>query len=108
MNRCFPVLAWAGFALTMAGIAHAHDAPAGWSYDKRCCSGVDCRMVNVRASGVRIDETPGGYRISTTGELVGYRDPRVKDSPDGEFHWCSAGGRDTSKTICLYVPLKGY
>lgn len=88
-----------------AGMAHAHDAPSGWSYDKRCCSGVDCRVVN--HGGVSVHETPRGYRISTTGEVIPYSDSRIKDSPDGEFHWCSHGGGDRTKTICLYAPPKG-
>jgi hypothetical protein len=91
----------------LIGSAYAHDAPAGWSYDKQCCSGMDCRAVN-QSAGPQVRETPRGYRISTTGEVIPYHDSRIKDSPDGEFHWCSHGGRDTAPTICLYAPVKGY
>lgn len=42
-----------------------------------------------------------------TGELVPYTDERVKTSPDGLYHWCSAGGSETGRTICLYVPPRG-
>lgn len=102
MRRLAAILA----ILSFGAAAHAHDAPAGWSYDKQCCSGMDCRVVN--HGGVSVRETPRGYRISTTGEVIPYNDSRIKDSPDGEFHWCSHGGRDTGPTICLYAPLKAY
>jgi cupin superfamily acireductone dioxygenase involved in methionine salvage len=32
----------------------------------------------------------------------------VKNSPDGVYHWCSVAGANDSKTICLFVPPKGY
>jgi hypothetical protein len=100
--------AWMSAAVIFAfGAAHAHDAPVGWTYDSSCCSGIDCRVVN-HHGGVRISETPQGYRISTTGEVLNYRDSRIKVSPDGDYHWCSAGGRDTGRTICLYAPPKGF
>ena len=84
--------------------AFAHDAPKGWSYPFSCCSGFDCREVSAQA----ISEKPGGYVIKGTGELVSYSDKRVKDSPDGEYHWCSVSGADDSKTICLFVPPPSY
>ena len=92
-------------AATAAG-AHAHDAiptaaqPQGWSYPFSCCSGYDCREVSEKA----ISERPEGYVIKGTGEVVSYADSRVKDSPDGEYHWCSVAGADDSRTICLFVP----
>ncbi|MGO8241251.1 hypothetical protein ACC806_34505 [Rhizobium ruizarguesonis] len=98
------VIAAAGL---IAGTVQAHDAPAGWRYDLKCCSGIDCREVN-HDPGVRVKETPEGYLISTTGETISYRDTRIRQSPDGEYHWCSSGGLDTSRTICLYVPPRGY
>ena len=33
-----------------------------------------------------IGEKPEGYVIQSTGEVVGYRDKRVKGSPDGEYY----------------------
>ena len=91
-------------AITATGLvanrALAHDAPSGWSYPVSCCSNYDCRPV----SRVIVSERPEGYVINTTGEVVGYSDVRVKHSKDSEFHWCSAGGKDTGKTICLFVP----
>ncbi len=82
--------------------ADAHDAPSGWSYPFACCSGYDCRPV----SASRIDESPKGYVIANTGEVVGYSDTRVRQSPDGDFHWCSVAGADDGNTICLFVPPK--
>jgi hypothetical protein len=83
--------------------------PQGWNYPFSCCSGYDCREVGDRSqSKVKISETPQGYRISTTGEIIAYSDKRIKDSPDGEFHWCSVAGADDSRTICLFVPPRSY
>lgn len=80
--------------------AYAHDAPTGWSYPYACCSGIDCREVSGEAIGIK----PTGYQIKRTGEIVEYSDTRIKDSPDGEYHWCSEKGADDSRTICLFVP----
>ncbi|MDQ6437249.1 hypothetical protein RB623_24625 [Mesorhizobium sp. LHD-90] len=90
--------------------AVAHDAtptaakPNGWAYPFSCCSGYDCREVPQTS----ISERPEGYVIGSTGEVLGYRDARLKDSPDGEYHWCSVAGADDSRTICLFVPPKSY
>jgi len=90
--------------------AAAHDAlptaakPNGWTYPFSCCSGYDCREVSAKS----ISERPEGYVISSSGEVVAYQDKRIKDSPDGEFHWCSVAGKNDSKTICLFVPPRSY
>ncbi len=90
--------------------ALAHDAlptaakPLGWSYPLACCSGYDCRAI----SQSQISERPEGYVIATTGEVIPMTDAKVKMSPDGEFHWCSKGGRDDGATICLFVPPRGF
>ena len=90
--------------------AIAHDAlptaakPMGWSYPYACCSGIDCRQVSAKA----ISERPYGYIINNTGEVVGYADSRIKDSPDGVYHWCSVAGADDGRTICLFVPPKSF
>ena len=94
----------------LASPAAAHDAkptsmqPNGWSYPLACCSGYDCREV----SQSQILEGPQGYVIQTTGEVIAMTDRKVKPSPDGEFHWCSRGGRDDGDTICLFVPPRGF
>jgi len=84
--------------------ARSHDAPTGWSYPFSCCSNYDCRHVDSGA----VSERPEGYVIEKTGEVVRYTDARLKDSPDGEFHWCSVGGAPDSRTICLFVPPRSY
>lgn len=84
--------------------ARAHDAPAGWKYPFSCCSGYDCRPVPTKS----VSEGPGGYVIKPTGELITYSDTRVRNSPDGEFHWCSVAGADDGRTICLFVPPRAY
>ena len=90
------------FLLGNALAAHAHDAPSGWKYPFKCCSGYDCRPVSAKT----ISERPEGYVIAGTGEVVGYSDSRVRSSPDGEYHWCSVAGLDNTDTICLFVPSK--
>ncbi|TPK63838.1 hypothetical protein FKO01_31280 [Mesorhizobium sp. B2-3-3] len=91
--------------------ALAHDAkptaakPQGWSYPFACCANYDCREV----SQTSISERPEGYVIKDTGEVLAYSDRRIKDSPDGEFHWCAhVAGLDAGKTICLFVPPQSY
>ena len=98
-----PAIAALSFALS-AGVARAHDAPKGWSYPFSCCSGIDCREVTAKA----ISERPDGYVIEGTGEQIAYNDTRVKNSPDGEFHWCSVAGASDGRTICLFVPPRGF
>lgn len=95
--------------LASTGVGRGHDAlptaakPNGWTYPFSCCSGYDCREVSKAAIG----EQPGGYVIRGTGEILAYSDKRIKDSPDGAFHWCSVAGKNDSKTICLFVPPRG-
>ncbi len=90
-------------ALVMCGRVRAHDAPTGWSYPFSCCSTTDCRRVP--ADWIR--EQPDGFTIVMTGEIVGHQDARIKQSPDGEYHWCSVAGSNDSRTICLFVPPRG-
>lgn len=86
--------------LLVSGDARAHDAPSGWTYPKACCSDMDCRAVSAEA----ITESPDGYVVGQTGEVLPYSDGRLRDSPDGDYHWCSPGGSETGRTICLFVP----
>lgn len=104
------LLAIAAIALPMAP-AFSHDAkptaakPLGWSYPFACCANYDCRTAHTG----EVLEKPEGYVIAGTGEVVPMTDKRVKDSPDGEFHWCAhQAGLDAGKTICLFVPPRSY
>ncbi|MER9130712.1 hypothetical protein [Mesorhizobium sp. M0768] len=91
-------------------VAFPHDAlptvakPQGWSYPFACCSGYDCREV----PDADIVEGARGYEIRATGELIAMTDPKVRRSPDGKFHWCSVAGANDGKTICLFVPPRGF
>jgi hypothetical protein len=111
VGRLLFYLFTAGAIAVLTAPAFAHDAkptatlPQGWSYPFACCANYDCREV----SQTSISERPEGYVIKDTGEVVAYRDKRVKDSPDGEFHWCAhQAGLDAGKTICLFVPPSSY
>lgn len=99
--------------LVSHAIVSAHDAiptaaqPEGWKYPFSCCSGYDCRPVPSKTVG-KVKEGPDGYVIASTGEVIPYNDTRVRNSPDGEFHWCSVAGADDGRTICLFVPPRAY
>jgi len=86
--------------IALVDAARSHEAPSGWSYPLSCCSGVDCREVD------RVREGRNGYAVPSN-ELIPYSDARIKPSPDGEFHWCTVGGADDGRTICLFVPPRG-
>lgn len=102
------------FTTIAVTLAVAHEAtptaaqPLGWSYPYSCCSGMDCREVDTATSPVAVTETPEGYAFSTSDEVIPYNDPRIKESPDGLFHWCTVAGEDSSRTICLFVPPRGF
>lgn len=81
----------------------AHMAPSGWTYPSQCCSDRDCKLVHGRA----ITEGPDGYVIEGTGEVLSYTDPRLRNSPDGEFHVCKTPG-SKSNAICLFVPPRSF
>lgn len=103
------IAAWCFFMGWPVDRADAHEAPAGWSYPLACCSLIDCREVGAGTSSpVRIVEESGGFRVSTTGEVIPYSDPRVRQSPDGEFHWCSTAGSDVGDTICIFAPPRAF
>jgi hypothetical protein len=84
--------------------ATAHEAVSGWSYPTACCSNHDCREVQETEVG----EMSRGYVIQGTGEVVAYSDPRIRQSPDGVYHWCSVAGANDTRTICLFVPPKSF
>ncbi len=83
--------------------AQAHDAPTGWSYDAICCHNRDCRPI----SSASVKEDSRGFTLPT-GETLAYKDTRIRESKDEQFHWCSVNGRDDGRTLCLYVPLRGF
>lgn len=96
----------AAFAVTMgfAVPSDAHEAKSGWMYPVECCSNRDCREVAAEL----ISERPEGYLIRLTGEQIAYSDSRIRHSPDGVYHRCSAQGRDDTRTICLFVPPNSF
>jgi len=93
------VLLFVGF---MAFPALPHEAESGWSYPLSCCSDRDCR--HVEAGAVR--QTPDGYQIAATGEILPYADRRIRPSPDGLYHWCADAA--SPRTICLFVPVMAF
>lgn len=98
------------FLLVPVSIAGAHDAkptplqPNGWTYPLACCSDFDCREV----ADTEVIEGPQGYVIKVTGEVIPMTSRKVRPSPDGVFHWCSVAGKKDGRTICLFVPPRGY
>jgi hypothetical protein len=107
------ILAGALYLMLAVVRAEAHDAmptavaPKGWTYPYSCCSGYDCREVSTGPTGI-VRERPEGYVIAKTGEVIGYQDKRIKESPDGLYHWCSVAGADDGRTICLFAPPRSY
>jgi len=83
--------------------ADAHIAPSGWAYPYQCCSDRDCQPVHGE-----ITEGPDGYVVKDTGEIIGYQDRRLRNSPDGEFHLCAVPGKSKSNAICLFVPPRSF
>jgi hypothetical protein len=105
-GRLLSLLTFCALAVFVAP-AFGHDArptstqPLGWSYPFSCCANYDCRT----AAKGEVQERPEGYVITNTGEVVPMTDRRIKDSPDGQYHWCAhQAGLDAGKTICLFVP----
>lgn len=79
-----------------------HTAPSGWVYPLTCCANQDCREVPAS----KVQSNALGY-VVPSGEIIGYGDGRIKNSPDGEYHWCTFAGADDSGTVCLFVPPPG-
>ena len=98
LHSAIAIAVASGFA---AGVAGAHEAPSGWVYPWDCCSDRDCKMIDA----VNVSERPQGYLLHLSGETLDYTDPRVRNSPDGAYHWCAHPG--TPRTICLFVPPPG-
>lgn len=97
--------ATATFSILPFSAAGAHEAPKGWNCPFSRCANYDCKEMSAKATS----ERPDGYVVQPTGEVVGYADKRVKDSPDGGFHWrAHQSGLDAGKTICLFVPPRSF
>lgn len=90
--------------LVYAASAWAHEAPTGWAFDPACCGNGDCKPI--AATDVR--ETPNGYLIEPTKELIPYQSPKVRISPDGMPYRCSVQGKVTGATYCLYISKGGF
>lgn len=91
--------------------ARAHEALTGWSYPTNCCSGVDCekipnRAVRELADGYHVNLKVGDHHfaIKPTTFLIPYGDPKLKRSPDGDFHLCMG---QTMNLICFFAPPPG-
>lgn len=76
----------------LATPASAHD----W-YPAECCAGRDCRPADPGEVVVEKD----GVRIVPTGETIPWS--RVRPSPDGRVHRCSARGKVDGRTICVFL-----
>ena len=91
----FALLVWLAFPRH----SEAHQAAAGWTYDRACCSNRDCSQINSNEVKIR----PDGYHVR--GHIFPYQDKKVRQSGDGFYHLCET---PTSKApLCLYVPLGG-
>lgn len=104
-------LVWLLTSALLASGAYAHEAPKsvsqplGWTYGWECCSLRDCAPVEKSGIG----ETSTGYVIRQTGEVIAYGDTRIKRSKDELYHRCTpAGDMDAPRSICLYVPDRGF
>lgn len=99
-----------GIWALLPGKADAHNAlptasqPLGWAYGWECCNLMDCRQV----SRIAVEESPEGYVIKATGEVIPYDSKKIKQSKDEFYHWCSKGGKPDTETICLYTPNRGF
>jgi hypothetical protein len=102
-----PTLAGAALA-GLSDAAAAHQAPTGWSYPWACGSNVDYREVDTAAISEPSDADPD-YVIRSTRERIAPDDRRIRQSPDGAFHWCAhQAGIDGRHTICLFVPPRRF
>lgn len=103
-DRLTTFFLWVFLFLTLfwlAGRAWGHEAPSGWTYPSECCSTVDC--FPLRDGEVRA--VPGGWEVKATGEV--WPAEKTRESPDGQFHRCSEGGKADGKTLCLFAPPFG-
>ncbi|MGP3695878.1 hypothetical protein [Rhodobacter sp. NSM] len=81
--------------------AMAHD----W-YPFTCCSNRDCHAI----AESEVTAGPKGWVIRRTGEIIGYDDERLMQTPKqagSSFHLCTTDGKPDGKAICLFVPQFG-
>ena len=70
-------------------------------YPTECCMDIDCQPVS--DSGIVASDL--GWYVRESGETIPFSDPRVKTSPDLEFHRClEKFWEPRSTTRCLFVP----
>ncbi|WP_145107060.1 hypothetical protein [Cereibacter sediminicola] len=89
------------FLVTLPAGAFAHD----W-YPFTCCSNRDCHPI----ADTEVTAGPTGWVIRRTGEVIGYDDERLMQTPKragNDFHLCTTDGKPDGKTICLFVPEFG-
>lgn len=73
-------------------------------YPKECCMQLDCAPINANL----IKRTSTGWYLVESRETLGFKDPRVRPSPDQDFHRCMEEfWEPDSKTLCLFVPRLG-
>lgn len=86
----------AAVVVSLIGCAQAHD----W-YPAECCEGLDCSPAKPGA----VEFTPLGWKIVRSGELIRFSDPRLRVSPDRQFHRCLMNfWEPEGETRCLFVP----
>lgn len=104
VRRLVATAAIGGLLVLGARIATS-PAPAHSFYPVVCCSDKDCRPLEPH----EVRETPDGWIIVATGELVRTEAAR-RDAPDGRMHVCQ---RPSGKVIyvgsraCLWAPEAG-
>ncbi|ABA78469.1 hypothetical protein GQF56_10615 [Rhodobacter sphaeroides] len=75
-------------------------------YPFTCCSDRDCHPI----AETEVTAGPKGWVIRRTGEIIGYDDERLRQTPKqagNSFHLCTTDGKPDGKTICLFVPQFG-
>ena len=93
---------WKLFAVLMlvcVSQAKAHEAPAGWIYDYRCCGNNDCSVAT------KVEDMPdGSLRVTTKWGTATYpRDYPRAPSQDSDYH-AYFSPADPKRLYCLYVP----
>jgi len=111
------IAAWSSLGWAIVQVAHAHEAPSGWTYPPMCCSLSDCRPIDE----AELEEHETYWLIRPTKEVylkpeqpkkteekVDHVNGVAQYSPDGLFHRCSSNrGDPDGYTYCLFVPRAG-